>query len=511
MTAKWWSSCTSATARRSRRSAGSKSSRSAGERPAPIEFSLSGLELGTHQGFVRIVGERRAALRRCALLHGRRAAAEQGAAAGRERRRHAVPARGTGADCGSRAAAIEVCLRSRHSSANSTSLPLADFAAVCLVDPPPLPDAAWQVAGRFCRRGRRRRNFSGPPCAARRNERARGAAAAAGETALAIARGDVPAAGGGRASGAGRAARAGRRGAVVGVSGVQVLGAGSGREAGARRRVVRQRQAGARGAADRRGPRADDDDAGFRSGVRRSVEPVADGPDPWPFLALANGIVEYLAGAGDTQLNYLAGQTVVLPLSPEEQVSSYVLQMPDAQRACGNRSRRASRICRSRRPRRWATTACGPAATGAARSRLQRESAGRDQPAGARAGRGDRRGTGQGADARRPHARGDRSPRGPGARRPRAVSRADPGGGAGAGGGAVVGESVLRRRCRESSGTEFDQRLRSSSRAESSLDLDRSGDRPAREPKSPHVRSISRLRIHDRLDFAFNPLSVGRW
>ncbi len=40
-------------------------------------------------------------------------------------------------------------------------------------------------------------------------------------------------------------------------------------------------------------------------------------------------IVQDLAGAGQTQLNYLAGQTIVLPLSSEEQVSSYVLQLPD--------------------------------------------------------------------------------------------------------------------------------------------------------------------------------------
>jgi hypothetical protein len=53
------------------------------------------------------------------------------------------------------------------------------------------------------------------------------------------------------------------------------------------------------------------------------------GQDPWPFLALMNGIVEYLAGVGETQLNYLAGQTVVIPLSSEEQVTSYALQMPD--------------------------------------------------------------------------------------------------------------------------------------------------------------------------------------
>jgi hypothetical protein len=53
------------------------------------------------------------------------------------------------------------------------------------------------------------------------------------------------------------------------------------------------------------------------------------GSDPWPFLALANGIVEYLAGAGNTRLNYWAGQSVLLPLSPSDQVTNYVLQLPD--------------------------------------------------------------------------------------------------------------------------------------------------------------------------------------
>lgn len=52
-------------------------------------------------------------------------------------------------------------------------------------------------------------------------------------------------------------------------------------------------------------------------------------PDPWPFIALANGVAQYLVGAGQSQLNYQAGQTVVLPLTTEEQVSSYVLQLPD--------------------------------------------------------------------------------------------------------------------------------------------------------------------------------------
>jgi hypothetical protein len=54
------------------------------------------------------------------------------------------------------------------------------------------------------------------------------------------------------------------------------------------------------------------------------------GPDPWPFLALANGVAEYLVGASDSQLNYLAGQTAMLPLAPNEQVASYVLDIPGA-------------------------------------------------------------------------------------------------------------------------------------------------------------------------------------
>jgi hypothetical protein len=52
------------------------------------------------------------------------------------------------------------------------------------------------------------------------------------------------------------------------------------------------------------------------------------GPEPWPFIALASGVLQHLSGTGTAQLNYSAGQTVVVRLAPEEQVSSYVLQMP---------------------------------------------------------------------------------------------------------------------------------------------------------------------------------------
>jgi Aerotolerance regulator N-terminal len=55
---------------------------------------------------------------------------------------------------------------------------------------------------------------------------------------------------------------------------------------------------------------------------------LPSGPDPWPYLALANGLVEYLAGAGDARFNYWAGQTVMLHLAADEQLASYVLQLP---------------------------------------------------------------------------------------------------------------------------------------------------------------------------------------
>jgi hypothetical protein len=54
------------------------------------------------------------------------------------------------------------------------------------------------------------------------------------------------------------------------------------------------------------------------------------GSDPWPFLVLANDLAEYLSGGEGAARNYLAGQTAILPLAPDEQVSSYVLEMPGA-------------------------------------------------------------------------------------------------------------------------------------------------------------------------------------
>ncbi len=52
------------------------------------------------------------------------------------------------------------------------------------------------------------------------------------------------------------------------------------------------------------------------------------GEDPWPFMLLANGIVEYLCGLQATRLNLEAGETVVVPLPSGLDITGYVLRMP---------------------------------------------------------------------------------------------------------------------------------------------------------------------------------------
>ena len=54
--------------------------------------------------------------------------------------------------------------------------------------------------------------------------------------------------------------------------------------------------------------------------------PVAD--PPWPFVLLVNGMMSYLVGSSQEQLNYFAGQTVVLPLDEQSRQRAYVLTAP---------------------------------------------------------------------------------------------------------------------------------------------------------------------------------------
>jgi hypothetical protein len=76
-----------------------------------------------------------------------------------------------------------------------------------------------------------------------------------------------------------------------------------------------------------------------RGRVLTMTTPVSDRPsrspwnllpvgEAWPFVILANQMATYLVGSGDQQLNYLAGQTAVLPLEAGDQRRSYLLFAP---------------------------------------------------------------------------------------------------------------------------------------------------------------------------------------
>ncbi len=55
------------------------------------------------------------------------------------------------------------------------------------------------------------------------------------------------------------------------------------------------------------------------------------GPEPWPFVVLSNQIVAYLAKSEERSLDYLAGETVSIPLPARQRVSSFVLHPPTGQ------------------------------------------------------------------------------------------------------------------------------------------------------------------------------------
>ncbi len=53
----------------------------------------------------------------------------------------------------------------------------------------------------------------------------------------------------------------------------------------------------------------------------------------WPFVVLVNGMMSYLVGGGQEQLNYLAGQTVTLPVEEQSRQRTYVLSGPGGQKS----------------------------------------------------------------------------------------------------------------------------------------------------------------------------------
>jgi hypothetical protein len=53
--------------------------------------------------------------------------------------------------------------------------------------------------------------------------------------------------------------------------------------------------------------------------------------EAWPFVALCDQLAGYLAQDAEERLDYLAGETARVRLAPQQQVSSYVLRLPDGQ------------------------------------------------------------------------------------------------------------------------------------------------------------------------------------
>jgi hypothetical protein len=298
------------------------------QRPMPVEFSLSGLKLGTHQGFVRIAGRDGLACddvryltvevrppSRVLLLAEKvddtlflREALSPTAPAG------LVPSR---FECEA------VTFEKMH------DVKLTDFAAVCLLDPPPLPDAAWQSLSNFAEGGGGVAIFLGRH--ARREEmNAEGAQKllpaklrwqSRDATYLRPVAIEHPAL---RELGTLAETAPWSEFPVFkywelasGAETAQVVATFANGKA-----AVVERQVG----------------AGSVLLMTTSISDAAHddpwnllptGSEPWPFLALANGIVQHLAGTGQAELNYLAGQTIVLPLNADEAVASYVLQLPD--------------------------------------------------------------------------------------------------------------------------------------------------------------------------------------
>jgi Aerotolerance regulator N-terminal len=300
-------------------------------RATPVEFSLSGLKLGTHQGFVRIAGRDGLACddvryftvevrppSKILLL----ASKPEDAVFLREA---LAPS-----SAGVSQSKFECHVATFDQLKN---LKLADFAAVCLLNPPPLPDGAWQSLVSYAEAG------GGVGIALGRNARRE-------EMNNAEAQKLLP----GKLRWQSREATYLRPVATEhpalrelgelaekapwsefpvfkywelegGTELAQVVATfANGKPA------IVERQIG----------------SGTVVMLTMSISDAAHddpwdllptGPEPWPFIALANGIVQHLAGAGQTQLNYLAGQTVMLPLGTEEQVTSFVLQLPDGSAA----------------------------------------------------------------------------------------------------------------------------------------------------------------------------------
>ncbi|MFO0869272.1 MAG: BatA and WFA domain-containing protein [Pirellulales bacterium] len=62
---------------------------------------------------------------------------------------------------------------------------------------------------------------------------------------------------------------------------------------------------------------------------REAWNELPTGPDAWPFVMLADQLARYLGGSGTVQLNFLTGQTGEWVGRPEQEPEKYLLYLPD--------------------------------------------------------------------------------------------------------------------------------------------------------------------------------------
>jgi hypothetical protein len=314
----------------------------------PVEFRIGGLEPGTHQGFVRIVGQDGLAANDTRYFTVAVRPAWRILIA-------APPPAESYALFLSEALAPDLYRKRGQArfECDITNLkelgsrPLAEYAGICLLDPTPLSPAIWRKLGDFAAEGKGVAIFLG------RNALPLDAFNAAAAQEL------LP----------GKLLRQVRRldgslhlaprdyqhpilRALHGQSGSipwdafpvfryweldkLVAGAGSVLPYNDGRPAILQRTVGRGRVLTMTTPVSDRPTVLSLSGETASQTPSSQDAwnllpvgEAWPFVILANQIAAYLVGSGEQQLNYLAGQTVVLSLEGAAERGSYLLFTPD--------------------------------------------------------------------------------------------------------------------------------------------------------------------------------------
>ena len=294
----------------------------------PVEFRLGGLEPGTHQGFVRIDGQDGLAADDTryftvvvkpawrVLMAAPKPAESYALFLTEALAPDLFRKRGQARfDC-------DIC-----DLGELAKRPLADYAAVCLLDPTPLEPATWKKLADFAAEGRGVAIFLGRNALPidSFNEPA-GAGVVAGQAAAAgAAARRRPASGPARLStpdprrpSAARPARS--PGTPFPCSAIGNSTTARSKGVGRSVSALQRRKAGASWSGpSAKGPRADDDHARLRSAQPTNPWNLLPAGEAWPFLILANQMAAYLVGSSNQQLNYFAGQTAVLPVDAAAQ------------------------------------------------------------------------------------------------------------------------------------------------------------------------------------------------